>query len=126
MKLWCCSILLLLSISSYGYLSGIAIENKVGSNMQVFINGKLCSGKTQKFVRVKSSPGLLHVELHVFNKFINQWQIVRKDVRLTRGYDSYYKVVFVNRRALLVETKKYPVYSRYYLNHALYNKHPIS
>jgi hypothetical protein len=126
MKLWCCSFLMLFSLSSYGYLSGIAIENNAGSNMQVFINGKLCSNKTDKFVRVRSSPGVLRVELRVFNKFIKQWQVVRKDVRLTRGYDSYFKVVFVNRRPVLKETKKYPVYSRYFLNHALYNKHPIS
>jgi hypothetical protein len=126
MKLWCCSFLMLFSLSSYGYLSGIAIENNAGSNMQVFINGKLCSKKTDKFVRVRSSPGVLHVELRVFNKYIKQWQVVRKDVRLTRGYDSYFKVVFVNRRPVLKETKKYPVYSKYFLNHALYNKHPIS
>lgn len=126
MKVWCCSVLILLSASCYGYLSGIAIENNAGSSMQVFINGKLCSKKTDKFVRVRSSPGLLHVELRVFNTFVKQWQVVRKDVLLTRGYDSYFKLAFINRRPVLIETKKYPVYSRYFLNNALYNKHPIS
>lgn len=126
MKLWCCSLLMLLSFSCSGYLSGIAIENNAGSKMQVFINGKQYSKKSDKFVRVRSSPGVLHVELRVFNKFIGQWQVVRKDVRLTRGYDSYFKVVFVNRRPVLKEMKKYPVYSKYYLNQALYNKHPIT
>lgn len=126
MKLWCCSVLILCSLSSYGYLSGIAIENNAGTNMEVFINGKLYSKKTDKFVRFRSSPGILHVELRVFNKYINQWQVVRKDVKLTRGYDSYFKVVFVDKKPVLKETKKYPVYSRYYLNNSLYNKHPIT
>lgn len=94
--------------------------------MEVFINGKLYSKKTDKFVRFRSSPGILHVELRVFNKYINQWQVVRKDVKLTRGYDSYFKVVFVDKKPVLKETKKYPVYSRYYLNNSLYNKHPIT
>ena len=126
MKLWCCLLAVFVTSSCFAYTSGIAIQGDKGSSMQVFINGKLYNKHAQKFVRVRSSPGLLRVELRVFNKYSNQWQLIKKDITLVRGYDSYCKVIFVNRKLVLKEVKRYPVYSRYFLNHALYNKHPIS
>jgi hypothetical protein len=126
MRLWCCFFLIFTSGSCFAYISGIAIQSEKGSNMEVYVNGKLYNKYQQKFVRIRSSPGVLRVELRVFNKYIRQWQVIKKDVRLIRGYDSYYRVAYVNRKAILQEVKRYPVYSKYFLNHSLYNKHPIS
>jgi hypothetical protein len=52
---------------------------------------------------------------------------VRKDIRVDKGFEFQYKVVFVNKlRPELREIRKYPVYSRYFLDPGLYNKHPVS
>ena len=105
------------------YDSGIALVSDKGSNMQVFVNGKLYNKQPGKFVRVKSSPGLFHIEVRVFNPKNNTWYIARKDIRAQKGFELQYKVVFVNSQPQLVEVNKYPIYSRYYLNPNLYNKH---
>ena len=108
------------------YVSGIAIQSEKGSNIQVTVNGKLFNKRPEKFVRIRSTPGLFHIELRIFNAYCQQWQIIKKDVRVKKGYDTYFQVVFVNRKAVLKELKQYPVYSRYFLNPALYNRHPVS
>jgi hypothetical protein len=115
-----------ISFSCDAYLSGIAIQSEKGSNIQVFVNGKLYNKRPEKFVRIRSTPGLFHIELRVFNSYIKQWQILKKDVRLKKGYDTYYRVMFVNRRAVLKEVKRYPVYSNFFVNPALYNRHSIT
>jgi hypothetical protein len=115
-----------ISTSCSGYLSGIAIQSEGGSNIQVSVNGKLYNKRPEKFVRIRSTPGLFHIELRIFNNYLKQWQIVKKDVMLKKGYDTYYRVAFVNKRAILLEVKRYPIYSKYFLNPALYNRHPVS
>jgi len=116
----------LMSTPAAAYISGIAIQSDNASKMQVYVNGKLYNKNPEKFVRIRSIPGLFHIELRVMNPYSKQYQVVKKDVRLKKGYDSYYRVVFVNRRPQLKELKRYPVYSKYFLNPALYNRHPIS
>lgn len=114
------------STPASAYIAGLAIQSEKGSNMQVFMNGKLYNKQPEKFVRIRSIPGLFHVELRVLNPYSKRWQVLKKDVRLKKGYDTYFRVVFINRRPELREVKRYPVYSRYFLNPALYNRHPIS
>ena len=119
--------LLASSTSLYAYDSGIAVQTEKGTTMQVYVNGKLYNKQPGKYVRVRSTPGLFHVEVKVLNPWNKQWYVVRKDVRVDKGYELQYKVVFVNRtRPELREVRKYPVYSRYYLNMGLYNQHHVS
>lgn len=111
----------------FAYDSGIAIQTEKGTTMQVYINGKLYNKQPDKFVRLRSSPGLFHVEIKVLNPWNKEWYIVRKDIHIDKGYEFQYKVVFVNRtRPELQEINRYPVFSRYFLNPGLYNNHPTS
>ena len=113
--------------ASFGYISGIAIQTEKHSNMQVYINGKLYNKQPESFVRIKSQPGLFHVEVKVLNPYDKRWYIVKKDVRVEKGLEFYYKVAFKRGlRPELQEIRRYPVYSKYFLNTHLYNRHPTS
>jgi hypothetical protein len=114
------------SFSGFAYDSGIAVQSDLGTTMQVYVNGKLYNKQPGKFVRVRSTPGLFHLEVKVLNPYTKRWAFVRKDVRVEKGFEFQYKVVFIDKRPELKEMRKYPVYSRYFLNPALYNRHPIS
>lgn len=114
-------------LSLMAYDSGIAVQTERGTTMQVYVNGKLYNKQPGQFVRVRSTPGLFHLEIKVLNPWNKQWYIVRKDIRVDKGFEFQYKVVFVNQsRPELREVRKYPVYSKYFLNPGLYNRHPVS
>jgi hypothetical protein len=120
-------IMMITSSHAYAYISGIAIQTEKSSNIQVYINGKLYNKNPEKFVRIKSQPGLFHVEVKVLNPFDKTWYVVRKDIRVEKGYEFYYKMVFAkNKSPQIQQVKRYPVYTKYFLNPALYNKHPIT
>lgn len=109
------------------YISGIAIQTDKNSSMQVYINGKLRTSGTKSFVRIKGNPGLYHITIKVLNPHDKEWYVVRKDVRVDKGYEFYYKVNFLKgKRPVLDLIRRYPVYSHYFLNPSLYNKHPTS
>ena len=113
--------------SLFAYDSGIAVQTEKNTPMHVYVNGKLYNKQPGKFVRVRSTPGLFHLEVKVLNPYNKTWYLVRKDIRVDKGYEFQYKVVFINKlRPELREIRKYPVYSRYYLDPGLYNKHPVS
>ena len=117
----------LLSSSVHAYISGIAIQAKKGSSMQVYINGRLYNKQPGNFVRIPSKPGIFHVQVKVLNPFDKEWYLVRKDIRVEKGYEFYYKIAFVKGQRPRIEAlKRYRVYSRYFLNPALYNQHPVS
>jgi hypothetical protein len=127
MKSMFLSIFLMLSafcVSAYD--SGIAIQTGEGATMQVYVNGKLYNKQPGKFVRVRSTTGLYHLEVRVLNPYSKQWTLVRKDVHVEKGFEFHFKVVFVNKKPELRESKKYPFYTKYFLNPSLYNRHPIS
>lgn len=120
-------ILLTVSSNVFAYISGIAIQTDKSSTMQVFVNGKLYNKHPGNFVRIKSLPGLFHIEVKVLNPYDKTWYLVKKDIRVDKGFELYYKMVFARgKRPQIQEVRKYPVYSRYFLNPSLYNKHPIS
>lgn len=120
-------LLLASAIPVLAYDSGIAVQSEKGTTMQVYVNGKLYNKQPGKFVRVRSTPGLFHLEVKVLNPWNKQWYIVRKDIRVDKGYEFQYKVVFINRtKPQLRKVNQYPVYSRYFLNPSLYNKHPVT
>jgi hypothetical protein len=120
-------LLAVISFSASAFISGIAIQTEKSSTMQVYVNGKLYNKQPGKFVRIKSLPGLFHIEVKVLNPYDRQWYIVRKDIKVQNGYELYCKMVFTRgKHPQLVEIKNYPVYSRYFLNPVLYNRHPVT
>lgn len=115
------------ALNAEAYISGIAIQTDKDSDMHVYINGKLYNRQPGKFVRIKSLPGLFHVEVKVLNPYDKRWHVVRKDIRVKKGYEFYYRIVFTKGRPpQILEVKHYPVYSRYFLNPSLYLKNPVS
>ena len=127
MKYFVLFFLMMGSAYAMAYDSGIAIQTDKGARIQVTINGKAYNKQTGNFVRVRSSPGLFHLQVKVLNPYDKQWYIVRKDVRTEKGFEFQYKVVFTNKqKPTLVEVKRNPVYSKYFLNPVLYNRHPVA
>ena len=119
--------LAVVSFQAQAYISGIAIQTDNGSPMQVFVNGKLFNKDPKQFVRIKSKPGIFHVEVKVLNPYDKNWYLVRKEIKVEKGYEFYYKMVFTRgKRPQIQEIKRYPVYSKYFLNPMLYNRHPTS
>ena len=109
------------------YISGISIQTEKNSTMEVYINGKLRTTEPKSFVRIKGNPGLYNIAVKVLNPHDKEWYMLRKSVRVTKGFEFYYKINFSKGRQPVLElVKQYPVYSNYFLNPSLYNKHPIS
>lgn len=116
-----------MSFASKAYISGIAIQSEAHTSMQVFVNGKLYNKTPNSFVRVKSLPGLFHVRVKVLNPYDKRFYIVEKDIRVEKGLEFYYKVVFrKGQRPALREIRRYPVYSKYFLDPSLYNRHRVT
>lgn len=127
MKMFGAVILLMVGSKLMAYDSGIAVQVENGTTMQVYVNGKLYNKQPGKFLRVRSTPGLFHLEVKVLNPWDKRWYVVKKDIRVEKGYEFQYKVVFIDRsKPELIQVKKYPMYSKYFLNNNLYNKHPIA
>lgn len=117
----------ILASPAFAYISGIAIQSEQDVSMEVYINGKLYNKKPGTFVRIKSLPGLFHVKVKVLNPYDQKWYIVKRDINVERGYEFYYKMHFVKgKRPSIVEVRKYPVYTKYFLNPGLYNRNPVS
>lgn len=115
-----------LTTQVWAYDSGIALMTEKGISMQVFVNGKLYNKEPGKFVRVRSTPGVFNIEVKILNPKNKKWYSVKKEIRAQKGFELQYKVVFIDSKPTLVEVKKYPIYSRYFLNPSLYNKHSVS
>ena len=122
-------IFFLVSVStfSYGYISGIAIRTDQKTEMKVYVNGKLVNNRSENFVRIKGKPGIYHIEVKVLNPYDRIWYLLRKDIRAEKGIEFLYEIE-LNRmtKPKMNIVKSYPVYTRYFLNPMLYNKHPIS
>lgn len=117
----------LMSTQASAYISGIAIQAENSSTMQVYVNGKLYNKQPGSFVRIRSLPGLFHIEVKVLNPYDKKWYLVRKDITVEKGFEFYYKMVFAKgQRPQIQAVKKYPVYSRYFLNPILYNRNPTT
>ncbi|MCS6974127.1 MAG: hypothetical protein N2044_07515 [Cyclobacteriaceae bacterium] len=111
----------------YAYLSAISIQTHKASSMQVFVNGKLYNRTPEKFVRIRSNPGLYYVQVKVLNPYDKEWYMLRSKIRVERGFEFFYKVVFApDAKPRLVAVRQYPVYSRFFVNPDLYNRHPVS
>jgi hypothetical protein len=127
MKMFGAVVLLMLGSKLMAYDSGIAVQVDNGATMQVYVNGKLYTKQPGKYLRVRSTPGLFHLEVKVLNPWNKRWYVLKKDIRVEKGYEFQYKVVFIDKfTPELRQVKKYPMYSKYFLNNNLYNKHPIT
>ncbi|RAW03158.1 hypothetical protein DQQ10_03420 [Pseudochryseolinea flava] len=115
-----------LFFTAKGYDSGIAVQTEHGTPIQVFVNGKLYNKTPGSFVRVRGSQGLYHVEVKFLNPYTKKWASIKRDVKTRKGFEFVYKLAFVNKKPELREVRKNPVYSKYFLNPALYNWHPRS
>lgn len=115
-----------LSFSSKAYDSGIAVQTEQGTPIQVYVNGKLYNKNPGSFVRVRGSQGLYHLEVRFLNPYTKQWASIKRDVKTKKGFEFLFKLAFVDRKAELREVRKNPVYSKYFLNPALYNRHPTT
>lgn len=126
-KLLLGALLLVVAFNAEAYISGIAIQTDKSSSMQVYVNGKLYNKQPGNFVRIKSKPGLFHVKVKVLNPHDNVYYVVKKDVRVEKGYEFFYRIVFSKGQPPRIqEIRRYPVYSKYFLNPVLYNKHPTA
>ncbi|MCK6616795.1 MAG: hypothetical protein L6Q51_04050 [Cyclobacteriaceae bacterium] len=115
------------SLAGQAYISAIAIQAEKFSSMQVFVNGKLYNKDPENFVRIRSTPGLYTIQVKVLNPYNKEWYMLKRQIRVEKGFEFYYRVVFYeNNKPNLIAVKRYPVYSKYFLNPALYNKHPIT
>ena len=97
------------------------------TEMKVYVNGKLVNNRSENFVRIKGKPGIYHIEVKVLNPYDRIWYLLRKDVRAEKGIEFLYEVE-LNRmeKPRMHIVNSYPVYTKYFLNPVLYNKHPIS
>jgi len=121
------ALLIVTSYTANAYISGIAIQTDKSSNMQVYVNGKLFNKEPGSFVRIKSKPGLFHVKVKVLNPYDKIYYVVNKDIRVEKGYEFFYRMVFEKgKRPRIQEIRRYPVYSKYFLNPVLYNRHPTA
>jgi len=119
-------ILVVIPVFSKAFSSGIAFQTRKNSSMHVVVNGKVCNASAKTFVRVKSNPGLYHVEITVLNPYDKVWYKIHKDVRVEKGYEFYYEVVFAkNKRPSVKFIKRYPSFYNYY-NPGLVYKNPIA
>lgn len=119
--------LAVVSTSVLGYVSGIAIQTEKGVNMHVYVNGKLYNKQATRFVRLKSMPGIFHIEVRVLNPTNKEWYLVKKDVKIEKGFEFYYKIVFPDGKKPEIRAfKKYPFYTRYFLDPTMYNRRLIS
>lgn len=117
----------LISFASVANISGIAIQAEKNSPMQVYVNGKLYNKQPDRFVRIKSHPGLFHIEVKIFDPRDKNWYTAKKDIRVDKGMEFYYKVELVKGKPpVLREVRRYPIYSPYFLRPELYNRHAVS
>ena len=109
------------------YISGISIQTEKNSTMQVYINGKLRTSVAKSFVRIRGNPGLYHITVKVLNPHDKEWYMLHKTIRMDKGYEFFYKINFTKSRQPFLElVMRYPMYSNFFLNPSLYNKHPVS
>ena len=114
------------SLSSMANVAGIAIQTDRHVTMQVTVNGKVYNKQPESFVRIKSQPGIYHLQLKVLNPENKTWYVIRRDVRVEKGLEFFYKISFgADQRPVFKLVKQYPVYSRYFLNPTMYGKNPI-
>lgn len=109
--------------STKAYTSGMAIRTDRAYVVQVFVNGKLYNKTPSNFIRIKSTEGTFHLKVKILNLSNHTWQEIRKTVHIQKGFEYYYKLV--QKEGLkpeLNQIRRYPIYSRYFLDYSLYTR----
>lgn len=115
---WLCS-----SVIAQAYTSGIAISSNKSTVVQVFVNGKLYNKAPANFIRIRSTEGTFHLKVKILNLHTRTWQEVVKTVHIVKGFEYYFSIVEKEgRKPELSQTKRYPIYSRYFLDYSLYTR----
>ena len=111
----------------YGYQSAFAIHSGSFSQMQVAVNGKIWTNQTPSFVRVKSKPGLFHLEVKIFDPEQKIWHLIKKEILVKKGWENHFRIVFApSGEPVLEEWKKYPVFKIHYIYPHSYIKNQVT
>lgn len=110
-------------LSTQAYTSGIAIRSDKASVVQVFINGKLYNKAPANFIRIRSTEGTFHLKVKILNLQSHTWQEVQKTIHISKGFEYYFSIVEKpGKKPELSQIKRYPIYSRYFLDYSLYTR----
>jgi hypothetical protein len=103
------------------YTSGMAFISDKSVVMQVYVNGKLYNKNASNFIRIKSTEGLFHLRVKILNLKDRTWHEITQSIRISKGFEYQFSVVRKEGKKLeLHQIKRYPVYSRYFLDYTLY------
>lgn len=111
------------SLIAQAYTSGIAISSDKSTVVQVFVNGKLYNKAPSNFIRIRSTEGTFHLKVKILNLHSRTWQEVVKTVHIVKGFEYYFTIIEKEgKKPELSQTKRYPIYSRYFLDYSLYTR----
>ncbi|NBP67388.1 MAG: hypothetical protein EBR30_04365 [Cytophagia bacterium] len=112
------------SIAVHAYTSGIAISAVRKSEVvQVFVNGKLYNKTPSNFIRIKSTQGTFHLRVRILDIHTRQKQEVVQTIRISKGFEYYYEIKHTEGKLpKLIQIRRYPIYSRYFLDYGLYTR----
>ncbi|GCC50936.1 hypothetical protein SanaruYs_11550 [Chryseotalea sanaruensis] len=114
----------LVSITVQAYTSGIAISAVRKSEVvQVFVNGKLYNKTPSNFIRIKSTQGTFHLRVKILDIHTRQRQEIVQTIKISKGFEYYYEIKQEEGKVpKLIQMRRYPIYSRYFLDYGLYTR----
>lgn len=117
-------LVLFMCAKAQAYTSGIAISAVRKSELvQVFVNGKLYNKTPSNFIRIKSTQGTFHLRVKILNIHTRERQEIVQTIKISKGFEYYYEIKYEQGKASkLIQMKRYPIYSRYFLDYGLYTR----
>ncbi len=117
-------LVLFICTKAQAYTSGIAISSVRKSEVvQVFVNGKLYNKTPSNFIRIKSTQGTFHLRVKILDIHTRQRQEIVQTIKISKGFEYYYEVKQeVGEVPKLIQMRRYPIYSRYFLDYGLYTR----
>ncbi len=117
-------LVLFICTKAQAYTSGIAISAVRKSELvQVFVNGKLYNKTPSNFIRIKSTQGTFHLRVKILNIHTRERQEIVQTIKISKGFEYYYEIKYEQGKApKLIQMKRYPIYSRYFLDYGLYTR----
>ncbi len=108
----------------HAYTSGIAISTVRKSEVvQVFVNGKLYNKTPSNFIRIKSTQGTFHLRVRILDIHTRQKHEIVQTIIISKGFEYYYEIKHAEGKVpKLIQIRRYPIYSRYFLDYGLYTR----